>query len=223
MATGMSDNTTPNPLASGVQDDFPRVLLMRHAQTNANAQGFFLGRHDEGVSELGSRQSLEAVKGLVAWEPDRIICSPLQRCRRMIAEPAAQELGIQAQVDERLTEFDFGPIEGMTFDDVLANDLPFPWGPRAAQWPPASGGESFDAFLQRLKAACDDIEQFEGRTAVIAHGGVIRGIFANWLSMGTDEVNHLVVRNVDSFVFRVRPGFAELEAYGIHPADLGRY
>lgn len=50
----------------------------------------------------------------------------------MIAEPAARELGVELRVDERLIEFDFGPIEGMTFDDVIERDLPFPWGPRAA-------------------------------------------------------------------------------------------
>ena len=67
-----------------------------------NAQGFFLGRRDEGVTGLGEEQSRRAVAGLIAWRPDRIICSPLMRCKTMIAEPAARELGIEAQVDERL-------------------------------------------------------------------------------------------------------------------------
>lgn len=200
-----------------------RVLLMRHAQTHANARGFFLGRRDEGVTELGEEQSRRAIAGLIAWRPDRIICSPLKRCRAMIAEPAAVELGLEAQVDERLIEFDFGPIEGMSFDDVIERNLPFPWGPRAATWPPAQGGESFDDFLVRIRSVSDDIERLEGRTAVIVHGGVIRGFMGNWLNMGTDEVNHLIVRNVDGFVFRVRAGFAELESYGIHPEDLGNY
>ena len=217
------ESTTPNPLATGANDGMPRVLLMRHAQTHANAQGFFLGRRDEGVTELGKEQSRRAVAGLVSWRPDRIICSPLKRCRAMIAEPTAAELGIEVQVDERLIEFDFGPIEGMSFDDVIERDLPFPWGPRAATWPPDEGGESFDDFLARIRSASDDIERLEGRTGVVVHGGVIRGFMSNWLDMGTDEVNHLIVRNVDSFVYRTRPGFAELESYGIHPEDLDKY
>lgn len=217
------ETATPNPLSTACDDGMSRVLLMRHAQTHANARGFFLGRRDEGVTELGEEQSRRAIAGLIAWRPDRIICSPLKRCRAMIAEPAAVELGLEAQVDERLIEFDFGPIEGMSFDDVIERNLPFPWGPRAATWPPAQGGESFDDFLVRIRSVSDDIERLEGRTAVIVHGGVIRGFMGNWLNMGTDEVNHLIVRNVDGFVFRVRPGFAELESYGIHPEDLGNY
>ena len=223
VVTNEEEPATPNPLATGADDGAARVLLMRHGQTHANAQGFFLGRRDEGVTGLGEEQSRRAVAGLVAWRPDRIICSPLKRCKALIAEPAAREIGIESLVDERLFEFDFGPLEGMTFDEVIARDLPFPWGPRAAAWPPAQGGESFDDFLARIGDACDEIERLEGRTAIVVHGGVIRGFLGNWLNMGTDEVNHLIVRNVDGFVFRVRPGFAELESYGIHPEDLADY
>ena len=158
VVTREKEAATPNPLATTRDDGVPRVLLMRHAQTHANARGFFLGRRDEGVTKLGEEQSRRAVAGLVAWRPDRIICSPLKRCKTLIAEQAAAKLGIEAQVDERLVEFDFGPIEGMSFDDVIERDLPFPWGPRAAAWPPDGGGESFDGFLARIRSASDDIE-----------------------------------------------------------------
>lgn len=215
--------STANPLASSLDDGAPRVLLMRHAQTFANEKGLFLGRKDDGVTPLGEAQSERAVAGLVSWKPARIMCSPLQRCRKMIAEPAAEELGVELIVDERLIEFDFGPIEGMTFDDVMAKDLPFPWGPRAAHWPCDGGGEPFDEFLQRLSEACKDIEAWEGRTAVVVHGGVIRGMMAHWLSLGPLDINHLIVRNVDSFIFRMQRNFAELESYGIHPEDLANY
>lgn len=212
-----------NPLASGIDDGKQRILLMRHAQTFANANGYFLGCRDEGITELGQRQSQRAVEGLVAWKPELIVSSPLSRCRTHIAEPTAGRLGIELRVDARLTEFDFGPIEGMTFEDVTARDMPFPWGPKSAQWPAAEGGEPFDGFLERIRQAASEIERAGKRTAVIVHGGVIRGFLAVWLNMGTDDINHLIVRNVDSFVFRSAPGFVELEAFGIHPEDLAAY
>lgn len=221
---GAKDLTgTANPLACGAEDDAPRVLLMRHGQTQANAQGFFLGRRDEGVTAAGERQSRRAVEGLVSWRPDRIVCSPLLRCKAMIAQPAAEALGVELIVDERLTEFDFGIIEGLTFEEVMKRDLPFPWGPRSKDWPGEAHGEDFGAFVDRICDASAWLERLEGRTAAIVHGGVIRGFFSAWLSMGTDDINHLIVRNVDSFIFRTRPGFAELESYGIHPEDLLKY
>lgn len=219
----MSADMTSNPLACSKDDGMARVLLMRHGQTDANARGVFLGRRDEGVTALGEAQSARAVDGVVSWKPDRIVCSPLMRCKTMIAEPAAEELGIELIVDDRLIEFDFGVIEDLSFDDVIEKDLPFPWGPRSKDWPGDGGGEAFEDFIARIGESCKEIEQLDGRTAVIAHGGVIRGIFGHWLSMGTDDINHLIVRNVDSFVFRTRSGFAELESYGIHPEDLANY
>ncbi len=213
----------PSPIATDAADGKARILLMRHAQTFANASGFFLGRRDEGVTEVGQAQSQRAVEGLVAWKPELIVTSPLMRCRTLIATPAAARLGIDMRVDERLTEFDFGPVEGMSFEDVVARGMPFPWGPKSAQWPPHEGGESFDDFIARVGEAARDIEQTKRRVAVVAHGGVIRGFLAVWLNMSTDDINHLIVRNVDSFVFRSEPGFVELEAFGIHPEDLAAY
>ena len=60
--TREKETATPNPLATTRDDGVPRVLLMRHAQTHANAQGFFLGRRDEGVTGLGEEQSRRAVR-----------------------------------------------------------------------------------------------------------------------------------------------------------------
>lgn len=201
----------------------PRLLLMRHAQTHANAAGYFLGSRDEGVTEVGEEQSRRAVSGLVSWKPDRIVTSPLIRCRELIAEPAARELGIECTVDERIREFDFGPLEGRTYADIVREGLPFPWGPGAGAWPPTGGGERMEDFVARIADAAHDYEQLEGRTAVICHGGVIRGFFCVWFSMGADEINRLVVQNVNSFIFRSAPCNVSLERFGLLPESLGEY
>lgn len=201
--------------------DAPRLLLMRHGQTCANAAGYFLGGRDEGVTEQGEEQSRRAVAGLAAWRPDRIFTSPLSRCRTLIAEPAAAALGVPCTVDERIREFDFGPLEGRTYAEVVEEDLPFPWGPGAKRWPPAEGGERMEDFVARLSAAAHDYEQLEGRTAVICHGGVIRGFFSVWFSLGPDEINRLVVPNVSSAIFRSAPGNVSLECFGLSPEMLG--
>ena len=68
-----------NPISTDRKPEIPRVLLMRHAQTFANANDYFLGQLDEGITEVGEQQSRRAVAGLVAWKPDRIVTSPLLR------------------------------------------------------------------------------------------------------------------------------------------------
>lgn len=197
-----------------------RVLLMRHGETESNLKRVFLGKVDAPLSELGERQSQEAVEALRAWAPDRIVTSPLERCRVKIAEPAARLLGVPCTVDERIAEFDFGPLEGMTYQAASEAGMPMPWGPASAQWPPTEGGESLDEFYQRISAAAAKIEGMPGKTAVICHGGVIRGFFGVWLRMEVESWNQLVVDNVSSTLFRARPGFMALEQFGLSTEQL---
>lgn len=212
-----------NPIATGSEPEVPRVLIVRHAQTFANAHDYFLGQLDEGITEVGEQQSAAAVQGIVDWAPERIVTSPLLRCCEKIAGPAAEALGVPLEIDERLKEFDFGPLEGKTFAEVVEKGYPFPWGPGSEEWPPAEGGETMPHFLERLGHAAHDLEGRPGRTAVVCHGGVIRGLFAVWLHLDIATLNQLVVGNVSGCVFRTQPGDVLLERFGLKPADFGKY
>ena len=219
----MSAGAQDSPIATTRDEGASRVLIVRHGETFANAGGYFLGKRDEGVDERGKEQSREAVRGIAAWGPDRIVTSPLSRCRAEIAEPAAALLGIEPVVDERLREFDFGPLEGRTYAQVVAEGLPFPWGPGSEAWPPEGGGEEMPAFLARVGAVARQVAGLQGRTCIVAHGGVIRGIFAEWLSLAPDTLNQLAVPNVHGFVFNTAHGLPELELFGLRPGDFGAY
>lgn len=212
-----------NPIETASDPGIPRVLLVRHAQTFANANDYFLGQRDEGITEEGERQSARAVAGIVDWAPNRIVTSPLMRCREKIAAPAAEVLGVPLEIDERLKEFDFGPLEGKTFSEAMEKGYPFPWGPGSDEWPPEEGGETMPEFLERLARAARDLEGREGRTAVVCHGGVIRGLFAVWLGVEVGTLNQLVVGNVSGCVFRTNPGDVLLERFGLRPEDFGKY
>ena len=216
-----------NPLSPGNDPVLPRLLLMRHAQTVTNLGGYFSGTGDVEVSELGREQSAAAVEGLVAWGPERIVTSPLSRARKMIAEPAGRALGVPVTVDERISEFDFGPLEGVRFADAARRGLSLPWGPGSERWPQlveeAGTGETMEAFIARLADAAADLERMPGRTAVICHGGVIRGLMCVWFGFGVEAINRLVVGNVSSALLRVAPGNVCLEAFGLQPEDLARH
>lgn len=215
---------TNNPLSSGGSPDAARLLITRHAQTQSNVGGFFSGAADVGLSELGERQSADAVEAIVAWGPERVITSPLARCREAIAEPAAEALGISVEVDERIREFDFGPLEGVAFAEAAERGISLPWGPQAAHWPQvvadAGCGETMDDFIARLASAAAEFELLAGRTAIVCHGGVIRGLMHVWFGIGVETMNRLIVANVSSLVLRVRPGNVCLERFGLAPDEL---
>ena len=104
------------------------VLFMRHPETLGNTAHLFSGRRNVELSDRGALQCARAVRALVDWRPDRILTSPLVRCRS-IAFGAALCLGIEPEVEERLVEIDFGalqiaePNSGFFFCEFTLNKL----------------------------------------------------------------------------------------------------
>ncbi len=209
-----------NPIATENDVAANRILLVRHGGTYANAGGYFLGKVDADVNERGRQQSARAVEGICAWHPDRVVSSPLRRCFQEIAVPVSEELGVSLEADQRIREFDFGPLEGKTYVQVVGEQLPFPWGPGSEDWPPSEGGESMEYFLGRVGEVASELEALQGRTAVICHGGIIRAFMAHWLDLEIDTLNKLEVANVSSVVFKVSQGHVQLEKFGLTPEQL---
>ncbi|MEX2475760.1 histidine phosphatase family protein [Marinobacter sp.] len=152
------------------------VDLIRHGEPVGGPM--FRGSQDDPLSEAGWRQMHAAVSEHDVW--DRIITSPLLRCRKF-AEQLATERGLPLEQDERLREISFGDWEGMTADAILAHDpeaLTRFWNDPVANPPP--GGESMSEFYARVRAAwhhwCQ--EAAGQRLLVVCHGGVIRMILA---------------------------------------------
>ncbi|NLG10036.1 MAG: histidine phosphatase family protein [Coriobacteriaceae bacterium] len=209
----------PHGYISEVRHSQAKILLMRHPQTVANQARRFLGAQNMPLSELGQQQLKQAIEGLVSWQPTEIVSSPLERCLA-IAEPVAQRLGLDIKIDERVAEIDFGAAEGLTHQEAMDKGLSLPWGETAAYWP-VEGAESIEQFAERLRAAAEDLELRQGKTAVIAHGGVIRGLSSYWLHIPVSRLWNMTVRNVESTLFvNDRDDGITLERFGIKPEWL---
>ncbi|MDR3052662.1 MAG: histidine phosphatase family protein [Coriobacteriales bacterium] len=196
-----------------------QILLMRHPETVANAQKRYLGSQNMPLSTLGEQQCAWAIEGLVAYQPAAIVSSPLERCLA-IAVPAAERLGIELEIDARLGEMGFGVLEGLTYQEAVEQKLSFPWGETAPLWP-VEGGERIEDFAARLLLATRSLEKRRGKTAVVAHGGVIRGIASYWLHMPLEFIWTIAVRNVESALFcNDNEGTVYLDRFGIKPEWL---
>ena len=146
----------PAALAWGPAQGQPTTtLLLRHGQTPLSAERRFAGRGDIPLTEAGRRQAAAAASRLSGRGGiDVIVTSPLQRARRT-AEAAAEATGALLQVENDLTEADFGKWEGLTFAEAAQR-----WPDEMAAWlanPDASppGGESFAAAAHRVVGALD--------------------------------------------------------------------
>jgi probable phosphoglycerate mutase len=141
--------------------------LIRHGQTDWNAQRRLQGSTDIPLNEVGRGQARDAVAALSGYQWDAVVSSPLSRAAET-ADLIAAGLGLSVtrRIPE-LTERHFGPAEGLQAGPEL-EALRTPDGFR--------GAESDDDAANRGLAALEALaEEFRGRRVlVVAHGTLIR-------------------------------------------------
>lgn len=161
-----------------------RLILVRHGETVANAEGIYQGWQDVPLNDLGERQATAVAGALAArrdWRPVALYASPLKRAWRT-AEAIGAALGLAPAAHPGLREIDVGAAEGLTSDEVHRR-WPELWEHRERLgldygWP---GGETGWGFRARVVAAIDEIIARHRTTAgaddaviVSTHGGTIR-------------------------------------------------
>ena len=133
---------------------------MRHGQARAGdgSYGF-----DTPLSPLGRRQAGAVAVALANASLAAVYVSPMRRARET-AQPLARLTGLEVRVDDRLSEFelaDWGP------------DQEFDWTIWRGEDAGVPGGETLQAFAERVGAACDDIVAPHAgeAVAIVSHSG----------------------------------------------------
>lgn len=172
------------------------LIVVRHGQTAANADGLILGRADPPLTDVGRRQAA-ALAGALAG-PARVVSSPLRR-----ATETAAAFGVPVQIDERWIELDYGSLDGTPAASV-GNDVWDRWRADRHFAPP--GGESLAALGARVRDACDDlvVEAVDSDVVVVTHVSPIKAAVAWALAVHDDVAWRLYVD--DASVCRIRIG-----------------
>ncbi len=141
--------------------------LIRHGQTDWNAQRRLQGATDIPLNDVGRGQARDAVDVLSDYEWDAIVSSPLSRAAET-ANVIADGLGLSVTRHIRaLAERSFGPAEGLQAGPEL-EALRIPGGYRGAE----SEEDAAARGLGALEALADE---FRGRRVlVVAHGTLLR-------------------------------------------------
>jgi broad specificity phosphatase PhoE/predicted metal-dependent hydrolase len=185
-----------------------RLLLLRHGESEWNAQGRWQGWADPPLSLEGRDQAAAAGRLLRPAGFTAVAASDLQRAR-LTAELAAAELGLSraVHIDAGLREYDVGQWSGLTRTEIEAR-----WPHALADWRQGRlvatpGGETRDAFIARIAAAVTRVATTHpGETVlVITHGGVISALER---SLGADQrrLAHLGGRWVEASGDGLRAG-----------------
>ncbi|MEE0967960.1 MAG: histidine phosphatase family protein [Clostridia bacterium] len=165
-----------------------RLIIVRHAQSIANLEGFFIGHTDKDLSELGHTQARLLGEYLMKKEYpiDVIYSSDLLRPYHTV-EPYAKLSGKEIIRDKELREIYGGEWEGHRFTDLY--EL-YPVSYRL--WKSdigkakCDGGESVVELYNRINAEIDRIaEKHDGETVLIGtHATPLRAIMARTYGVG---------------------------------------
>jgi probable phosphomutase (TIGR03848 family) len=199
------------------------VILLRHGRSTSNTAHVLAGR-SEGVDldDKGREQAGELVDRIGELPIRAVVCSPLLRCRRTI-EPLVQALGIEATIDDRFAEVDYGEWTGRKIGDLVKEPL---WGvvqahPSAAVFP---GGEGLAQVQTRAVAAVRDhdsrlAEQHGGDALWLActHGDVIKAIVADALGLHLDGFQRVSADPASMSVIR----YTRLRPFVLHVNHTG--
>jgi probable phosphoglycerate mutase len=159
------------------------LLLVRHAEPVRIEQGEVEGPADPGLTARGNEQAARVGAWLAAEGVDAIVTSPLRRARETAA-PLAAALGIAAEIDTGVSEYDaaaghYIPIEELreTKDERWHATIEGRWAD--------VGGIDPHEFQRQVVPALDAlITRHAGqRVAVMTHGGVINVFLAHVLNI----------------------------------------
>ncbi|MBU0975665.1 MAG: histidine phosphatase family protein [Patescibacteria group bacterium] len=92
-----------------------KLYIVRHGQTDYNAQGKYIGTHDIPLNKTGCNEAVKARKIVRNINFDRIYCSPKRRCietARLIC-PTTNLI-----IDHSIRERNVGVFEGLTKDEA---------------------------------------------------------------------------------------------------------
>jgi broad specificity phosphatase PhoE len=160
-----------------------RLLLLRHAEPEEDSRGRCYGSLDVGLSPDGLEHADRLARELTGLSIDAAYSSPRRRALDT-ATPIAAVHGLAPEVDDRLRELDFGDLEGRRYEEIERSEpeLFRAWmdTPTEVSFP---GGESYDDLRRRAVAACDEIRGRDACALVVTHGGVVRAVVAEWLSI----------------------------------------
>lgn len=195
------------------------LVLVRHGESQWNAQGRFQGQAGAGLTARGRAQALRCA-GALALEyplPAALIASDLARAVES-ARPAEQSWGMAAVTDPRWREVDVGSWSGLTHAEVAARD---PDG--LAAWrrheDPAGDGETFAAVRLRIAAALADVwvAAGDGTAVVVTHGGPVRFAVTAVLALHSENLLAPVPNGSVTVVERTGCGPPRLVRYGHLP------
>lgn len=168
-----------------MNQNLPRIFLVRHGETAWTLTGQHTGRTDLPLTEEGERQARELKTGLTALSFARVFTSPLLRARRTadLAMPHAR-----VEEDDDLMEWDYGAYEGRRTVDIVG-ECPG-WSLLHDGTP---GGETLEEVGARADRVIGRLRAQKENVLLFAHREILRILAVRWIGLPPIEGRRLLL------------------------------
>jgi len=158
------------------------IYIIRHGQTELNNRQVLQGRSDLPLNAQGIAQAEAAARRFRERDVifNRVLSSPLKR-----AVQTAQIIapGIAVETDDRLTEMDYGPYEGMDLNAPVPELLAF--FSDFNHNPAPKGMEPLESVVARTGAFMEALRDCKGNILISTHAIAMKGIL-EYLTPGSN-------------------------------------
>lgn len=190
-----------------------RLILVRHGQTEWNANGRYQGQSNVALSELGRRQAECLAAGFPVQGLDAIYSSDLDRARET-AECIGRKFGVPVRKEPAFRELSFGDWEGLTYQEI------------STRWPKEANklftapdelripnGETFQDLQARALAKIDTLYKahIDETVAVFAHGAINKTILSGLMHIPLHYLWSLRQDNTAVNILRLDDGYVTVE------------
>lgn len=152
-----------------------QLWLIRHGETEWSLSGAHTSRTDIPLTEKGRGDAAVLGRYLRTGHFPRVFCSPRQRA---IETCEIAGFGKVARIDDDLSEWDYGQLEGRTTAEIRRER------PDWTIWdedPP--GGENLAGVALRSQRMIDRCVAGKGPVALFSHAHFLRILTAVWLGL----------------------------------------
>jgi len=152
-----------------------KLLVVRHGETQFNAEHRYLGVLDPELNARGVSQANE-LHAVLPVNLDAVVCSPLRRARQT-ADILCQSRGCRPKLNDAFRERNVGVFEGLTQEEARTH-FPELWAQNVTRsWAGApTGGETINEVVERVAEGLNGLyASYAGKVvALVAHGFVAK-------------------------------------------------
>ena len=161
-----------------------RLILVRHGETELNANRIYFGRLNPSLNKVGIEQIKKTKEKLLKYEYDHIYSSPLLRAKE--SAEICNYLKLPINYSDELKELDFGIFEGLTYNEILEK-YPKQMKRAEKEWKTYNfeTGETPIEMYKRVIGFLKKLD-FEKNNLIVAHWGVLNCILSHYLSNELD-------------------------------------